>query len=198
MAKPDMEIVLASASPRRKALLGLLMANVTTIPSDIDEAHRPGEPPETYVARMAREKALACPESIRLVLAADTTVTLDNCVLGKPENHADARSTLTQLSGRSHTVYTAVALRKEDVLKECTVATQVTFADLSSALIESYLSTDEPWDKAGAYGIQGLAGSFVTAIDGSYSSVVGLPLAETRSMLAEFGVQPNWTAMTRG
>ncbi len=198
MAKPDMEIVLASASPRRKALLGLLMANVTTMPSDIDENHRLDESPETYVARMAREKALACPESIRLVLAADTTVTLDNCVLGKPKNHADARATLTQLSGRSHTVYTAVALRKGGVLKECTVATQVTFADLSSTLIESYLSTDEPWDKAGAYGIQGLAGSFVTAIDGSYSSVVGLPLAETRSMLAEFGVQPNWTAMTRG
>jgi septum formation protein len=122
------------------------------------------------------------------VLAADTIVLVDGQVLGKPRNYDHAMTMLEQLSDRSHRVVTAVSLHSSGFAKNLQVETQVTFGPLSRQMCESYLSTSEPWDKAGGYGIQGLAGAFVVAIQGSYTNVVGLPLAETWQLLARHGV----------
>lgn len=188
-----MSLVLASASPRRKALLTLLYADFQCLASDIDEAVRAQELPEDYVCRMAIEKAQACPVAEAVVLAADTSVTLNQQILGKPDNSDQARWMLQSLSGRTHQVLTAVAVRQGSVLRTSLVATDVDFVTLSTELIDRYLLTSEPWDKAGSYGIQGFAGSFVRAIRGSYSAVVGLPLAETRELLSGFGLMPTWS-----
>jgi septum formation protein len=131
-------------------------------------------------------------------LAADTTVTLDGVILGKPDNRADARNILRTLSGREHEVLTAVAARYEGRLETVVVTTRVEFAVLDEPLIERYLDTHEPWDKAGAYGIQGYAGSFVRQISGNYSAVVGLPLLEVRELLAGFSVLPEWPVVEDG
>lgn len=182
-------LVLGSASPRRADLLAQLGLDFRLAAADIDETPQLGEAPRDYVQRMAREKADALTEpGSSLLLTADTTVVLDDASLGKPADVAQARQMLWGLSDRSHEVYTAVCarqgLRSETVL----VRTLVEFAPLTQALIDAYLSTDEPWDKAGAYAIQGLAGSFVRRIDGSVSNVIGLPLVETRELLARFGL----------
>ncbi len=187
-----MNVVLASASPRRRELLALLVKDFTCEPTHIDETERPGESPESYVHRLAREKAAASPQSDALVIAADTTVAIQNTILGKPADRADAERILLSLSGRSHEVHTAIAVRFGARVESRLVSTLVTFAAISRSLLNQYLMTEEPWDKAGAYGIQGLAGSFVTRIDGSYSAVVGLPLAETRELLSGFGLTPQW------
>ena len=140
--------------------------------------------------RLARDKAAAvaarhpgCP-----VLAADTTVALDEEILGKPRDQLDGLSILARLSGRSHTVYTAICLHTGDSVAEELVATDVDFISLSREICEAYLATEEPWDKAGAYGIQGLGGALVKTIRGSYSNVVGLPLTETWQLLSEEGI----------
>ena len=190
-----MDVILASASPRRKALLGLLWHQFSSLPADIDESVLPQELPQTYVSRVAREKARVCAERTQdhaLVLAADTTISLDEHIVGKPVDYDHAKTILRSLSGRKHQVLTAVSARRGELCKDILVASTVTFTTLSDDLIESYLTTDEPWDKAGAYAIQGRAGSFVTRIEGSYSAVVGLPLAETRELLAFFGLAPDW------
>ncbi|MCU8021419.1 MULTISPECIES: Maf family protein [unclassified Shewanella] len=199
-----MDLVLASTSPRRKELLaqigfGCPEFSFTQVAPDIDETVQQGEAPRDYVRRLAAEKAQAglalCADmSQPAVLGSDTIVVLENQILGKPLDVADAKQTLSELSGRTHTVMTAVALtykagESDSILKTSVrlVETQVRFCALSTADIEAYVASKEPMDKAGSYGIQGLGGCFVAAIEGSYSGVVGLPLVETRELLAEIG-----------
>lgn len=198
----DPRLILASASPRRGDLLDQLGVMYTSEPADIDEARRLGELPADYVQRMAQEKAQTVaalyPTPAFVVLSADTTVVLDDAVLGKPSDKEDAMSILTSLSGRWHTVLTAVCLIGVDGMQYEVVETRVEFATLSQADCEAYLATTEPWDKAGAYGIQGLGGAFVRAIEGSYTNVVGLPLWETWRLLSAHGIAtaltpPQWS-----
>ena len=185
-------LILASASPRRRDLLDQLGVRYSVEPADIDETPGPGEAPRDYVQRMAREKAAAVtrrqPGPARAVLAADTTVVLGENALGKPRDRADALAMLAALSGQTHAVLTGVCLCTAAGELECLVETEVDFVTLDREACEAYLATGEPWDKAGAYGIQGLGGAFVTAIRGSYSNVVGLPLAETRQLLRAAGI----------
>tara|TARA_R110002072_G_scaffold86030_2_gene194306 strand:+ start:14252 stop:14881 length:630 start_codon:yes stop_codon:yes gene_type:complete len=185
-------LVLASASPRRRDLLDQLGARYTVEPAHIDESQRDGESPTRYVQRMAREKAQAIasrfPAPDVVVLAADTTVVLDDRVLGKPRDRDEAMAMLSGLSGRSHTVMTAICLLGVSGMHCETVRTRVQFSVLSEETLAAYLSTSEPWDKAGAYGIQGLGGAFVRSIEGSYSNVVGLPLCETWRLLCDHGI----------
>jgi septum formation protein len=185
-------LILASASPRRRELLAQLGVDYLCDPAHIDETQLPGEAPAAYVQRMAREKArvvaarYASPP--HAVLAADTSVVVDGCLLGKPRDSDEALSMLERLSGRQHTVMTALCLR-DAAGEHCqTVTTQVEFAALDPAVCEAYLATGEPWDKAGAYAIQGLAGAFVRSLSGSYSNVVGLPLYETWQLLTRYGI----------
>jgi septum formation protein len=188
----DAYLVLGSASPRRAELLARLGLAFTQASADIDETPRAGEDPRAYVARMAREKAAALRGTgMRdLLLTADTTVVIDGESLGKPVDGSDARAMLRRLSGRRHAVWTAICCSTPDRREERSVATEVEFMTLSEALIDAYLATPEPWDKAGAYALQGLAGSFVRSIRGSVSNVIGLPLVETREILAAFDVYP--------
>jgi septum formation protein len=188
-----MTLILASASPRRRELLQQLGVDFRCEPADIDETRLPAEKPADYVMRMAREKALVVaaryPERGDAVLAADTSVVIDEDVLGKPLDHFDGLAMLARLSGRTHTVLTGVCLHT--VAGEClvqVVETGVRFVQLDREQCEAYLATDEPWDKAGAYAIQGLAGAFVSSISGSYSNVVGLPLTETWQLLSGQGI----------
>ncbi len=188
-----MTLILASASPRRRELLQQLGVDYRCEPADIDESRRPGEKPAEYVLRMAREKALAVarryPGGAVAVLAADTSVVIDEDVLGKPVDHFDGLGMLARLSGRTHSVLTGICLHTSagESLSQV-VETGVSFVQLTREQCEAYLATDEPWDKAGGYGIQGLAGAFVRAIDGSYSNVVGLPLTETWQLLSGQGI----------
>jgi len=183
-------LLLASRSPRRAEYLRLLGVDFAIVDVDVDETPHAHEAPRDYVERLARAKAAAgrarggggCP-----VLAADTTVVCGGVILGKPADAADARRILGQLSGRWHTVLTAVALAAGTVRGRC-VETAVLFRPLTPGEIDRYWASGEPADKAGAYGIQGLGGAFVSRIDGSHSNVVGLPLAETLELLNEFAI----------
>lgn len=193
----DVRLILASASPRRRELLEQLGVHSICDPAHIDESQLPAEAPDAYVRRMAQDKArvVATRHAIPpyVVLAADTSVVIDGTVLGKPQDNAEARSMLERLSGRQHTVLTALCVRGKEGEHSHVVATQVEFAVLAPAVCEAYLSTAEPWDKAGAYAIQGVAGAFVRSLQGSYSNVVGLPLYETWQLLALHGIA---TALT--
>ena len=184
-----MRVTLASASPRRRELLSLLLEEFACFSADIDETPKLGEMPADYVLRMAVEKASALTNRQGAVIGSDTVVVLSGNILQKPASVEDARGMLAALSGQTHQVMTAVAIMINGELITTGCTTEVTFAPLEERLIEAYLATDEPWDKAGAYGIQGLAGSFVRSIDGSYSSVVGLPLCETRELLEGAGIR---------
>lgn len=184
-----MRVTLASASPRRRELLSLLLEEFACFSADIDETPKLGEMPADYVLRMAVEKASALTNRQGAVIGSDTVVVLSGNILQKPVSVEDARGMLAALSGQTHQVMTAVAIMINGELITTGCTTEVTFAPLEERLIEAYLATDEPWDKAGAYGIQGLAGSFVRSIDGSYSSVVGLPLCETRELLEGAGIR---------
>ncbi len=178
-------LILASASPRRRELLQSAGIHFEVCPADLDERVLPGEPPRAYAGRVAREKALAVPGA--RVLAADTVVALEGEVLGKPADADEARRLLQALSGRTHTVYTAVALRVDRRVHQRICATQVRFRELSERDIEWYVGTSEPYDKAGGYGIQGQGGALVDRLRGSYTNVIGLPLRETLALLARFG-----------
>lgn len=187
-----MTLVLASASPRRRELLRQLGVDYRCEPADIDESRLAGEKPADYVLRMAREKARAVadryPGGGVAVLAADTSVVIDEDVLGKPVDHFDGLGMLARLSGRTHSVLTGICLLAGDECQSQVVETGVSFVQLTREQCEAYLATDEPWDKAGGYAIQGLAGAFVRAIEGSYSNVVGLPLTETWQLLSGRGI----------
>ncbi len=189
-------LYLASGSPRRRELLTQIGVPFLTQIAPIDENALPGESPLAYVERLARAKghaglaALADADGA-VVLGADTAVVLDGRILGKPRDRADALATLQALSGRSHQVLTAVALVSRERQVARVVTSQVTFRSLTQAEIEAYWASGEPQDKAGSYGIQGLAAVFVSQLQGSYSAVVGLPLCETAALLAEFAI-PCW------
>ena len=179
-------LILASGSPRRAELLARAGYRFEVVPPDIDERRQPGEAPRDYVARLAAEKAAAVapryPE--RVVLAADTTVVVDSTVLGKPRDADDAAGMLRRLSGRAHDVLTGVAVRRGGAAVSAVEQTAVHLAALDEALIGWYVATGEPSDKAGAYGVQGIASRFVTRVEGSYSNVVGLPLTLVDRLLA--------------
>lgn len=189
-----MKFFLASMSPRRRELLASLEIEHQLLDIAINEEQRPNETPLSYVERMAKEKAEAGFSSLAntedaLVLAADTIVVFGDQVLGKPDNREHAREILRQLSGRSHVVMTAFALKSADKIRIQRVNTTVFFRHLLEAEIEWYLNTNEPWDKAGGYAIQGAGSAFVSNISGSYSSVVGLPLSELLTALRDFGFE---------
>jgi len=175
--------------------LGLLLPAFETCSADIDESVHAGEKPGEYVSRLSREKALSVVDnySESVIIGADTCVAANQTILGKPEDREHARRMLTSLSDSTHDVFTGISVCLDGIVHTRCVHTAVTFAPLCKDLIESYLDTDEPWDKAGAYAVQGKAGSFVTGIQGSYSSVVGLPLLEARLLLQEFGVAVSWS-----
>jgi septum formation protein len=184
-------LILASASPRRAQLLRQLGVSYDQQPANINEQLCAGESPEDYVVRLAREKSSQVQRSLQIdaaVLAADTCVVLDDQILGKPADHFDGLAMLARLSGRQHRVLTAVSVRRADQLEETLTDTRVKFINLNREQCEAYLATDEPWDKAGAYAIQGLAAAFVESIEGSYTGVVGLPLSQTWKLLQRVGV----------
>lgn len=190
------QLYLASRSPRRAELLRQLGARFAVLPADVDESVRAGEAPEHYVLRLARQKAQACARLIAQqslqalpVLAADTTVSIDGMILGKPENDADAAAMLRRMADRWHAVHTAIAVAQGTRIETALCSTGVEMAPLSAAEIAAYVATGEPHDKAGGYGIQGLAGVFIRRIEGSYTGVMGLPIYETAQLLKEFGVK---------
>lgn len=185
------DLILASASPRRRELLAQIGVRHRVQAADVDETVLSGEAAEDYVLRLARAKAGALPAGDVPVLGADTSVVVDGRVLGKPVDDADARAMLRRLSGREHQVLSAVALCHGERIEARLSVTRVWFRVVDNALIERYVASGEPRDKAGAYGIQGLGGALVTRIDGSYTGVVGLPLAETVDLLQAFNV-PFW------
>ena len=190
---PFIKIYLASASPRRAQLLtqiGVTFDVLRLGESGVDETVHGREAPLAYVKRLARAKAAAGVQALRAqrlharpVLAADTTVCLGRTILGKPEDAADARRMLTLLSGKTHRVLTAIALARGARIEVAVSDSHVTFARLSRREIDAYIATGEPFDKAGAYGIQGPAGAFVSHLSGSFSGVMGLPVHETALLL---------------
>jgi septum formation protein len=182
-------ILLASASPRRSALLRQIDVEHEIRPVDIDETPRDGEPPAKYALRLAQEKARALwqrlgPDEQLPVLAADTTVALGPEILGKPADRGDAARILKRLSGRDHEVHTAVALVHAAGADARVSTSTVSFRELSDTEIAWYWRTGEPADKAGAYGVQGHGAIFIRHLAGSYSGVMGLPLYETWELLA--------------
>jgi septum formation protein len=197
-------IYLASRSPRRRELLAqigvrhepLLFREGKRQDADTDEALLPGEQPDDYVRRVTRQKAEAAWQRVTLrrglqrkpVLVADTTVALAGEVIAKPLDREDAARMLRLLSGTQHRVLTAVAVQLEQRLEMAVSESLVTFAALDEVRIAAYVHSGEPFDKAGAYGIQGRAGAFVQRLEGSYSGVMGLPLYETANLLRLFGV----------
>ena len=189
------QLVLASSSPRRKELLDQIGVRYVVHPVDIDERPKQGEEPLIYVVRMAAEKSAACITELNPalpVLAADTSVVVEEQILGKPENKEEAVDMLNLLSGNTHRVYSAVSLRavgKDKRHLQAVSMTEVTFRKINENEIQSYWQTGEPEGKAGAYAIQGLARACVASIRGSYSGVVGLPLFETAELLSKQGIK---------
>ena len=185
------KLVLGSASPRRKELLAQLgLVPDAILPPDIDEDPRPRELPRPYCARLAREKALAVdagPDDV--VICADTTVALGRRILGKPANAGEAAAFLTLLGGRRHEVITAVAVRRGDRILTRESISAVKMKRLSDAELNAYLASGDWQGKAGGYGIQGLAGAFIPWIQGSYTGIMGLPVAETAILLESVGVK---------
>lgn len=204
MNQTDKKIYLASKSLRRRELLRQIGVDFELLlfsPTDgekadmVNEDPLPGELPHDYVRRISKKKAdfawQALKQRYRLprpVLTADTTVVLDNRILGKPQDKKEAAAMLRELSGKTHQVLTCVTVRNKDQLLQELQVSEVTFSDLSNEEIDSYCSTLEPYDKAGGYGIQGLAAKFIVRILGSYSGIVGLPLFETTRLLRQAGI----------
>lgn len=184
---PSADLILASASPRRRELLAQIGIAFRVVVADVDETVRHGEKPADYVVRLARAKAL---EVLRRekpglpVLGSDTSVVLGTDILGKPADRDEARAMLKRLSGNTHEVYSAVAVAvNEDQVYDRLNITRVTFAPLEAEWIESYCDTGDSMDKAGAYGVQGRAAERISRIEGSFSGVMGLPLFETAQLL---------------
>jgi len=186
-ASPGPQIVLASASPRRRELLQQIGVVFRVVVAHLTERPLPGELPGDFVLRMAREKAL---EVLRMepgrlpVLGADTAVILEGRILGKPVNRKQAAEMLNRLSGKTHEVFSAVVVAvSESEIHEALNISRVTFSELEPDWIESYIETGDPMDKAGAYGVQGKAGEKISRIEGSFYGVMGLPLFETAQLL---------------
>lgn len=186
------KITLASASPRRRELLEQIGVDYDVLAVDIDESHQAGEQDEVYVQRLALQKAQAGFKKQRTeqpVLGSDTIVVLNNRILGKPTSKKDGIEMLSALSGHSHQVMTAVAMVSSEQ-KMCLLSTsRVSFGVLSPQEIQAYWDTGEPADKAGGYGIQGLAAQFIQHLEGSYSGVMGLPLFETAQLMEKFSIR---------
>jgi septum formation protein len=191
---PSVAVVLASASPRRRELLGLLGITPEVVPANIEEVHRPGETPSDYVLRLAREKCAAVRRDGALVIAADTTVALKGQLLEKPRDAADAVRMLALLAGTSHQVHTALAVRYAGREAAAVESTRVWFRDLKEAEIRAYVATGEPMDKAGAYGIQGYGAVLVDRIEGDYFTVMGLGLARLVELFSEVGLRYDFRA----
>lgn len=189
-------LFLASASPRRRELLAQIGVPFSLVGVSVDETPSPTESPEAYVERVARDKALAGLVSLGdrdgCVLGADTSVVLDQHILGKPADRADGLAMLAALSGRTHRVMTAVALASRSACEVRVVISEVTFRTIDEAEAERYWDSGEPADKAGGYAIQGWGAVFVSQLHGSYSAVVGLPLCEMAQLIDAFGL-PRWT-----
>ncbi|HEY0847388.1 MAG TPA: Maf family protein [Noviherbaspirillum sp.] len=203
MKPADHKIYLASKSPRRRELLRqigvefelLLLRDESPRGPEVSEEVLPNESAEHYVARVTREKAEHAAKvmllrrlPMRPVLAADTTVVIDGKILGKPADRDEAMGMLRLLSGRTHRVLTSIALHKDDETTQVTQISEVTLATLSEEMMGAYCATSEPYDKAGGYGIQGLAAVFVQHIAGSYTGIMGLPLHETAQLLDQAGI----------
>jgi septum formation protein len=203
MKQLDKKIYLASKSPRRRELLRQVgidfdILSLRSDPArgiDVSEDMFAGEPAQDYVARVAREKGAFAWNVLHLrrmplrpVLSADTTVTIDGEILGKPADPKEAVAMLERLSGRTHQVLTSVALHYTDVFEQVTQVSNVRFAQLTPEAIRAYCATPEPYDKAGAYGIQGLAALFIEHIEGSHSGIMGLPVFETAQLLQKAGI----------
>lgn len=182
-----MRLILASASPRRRELLTQVGLTFDVVPAHIDETRRASEDPTAYVQRLALEKAQTIhvqhPEAF--VLGADTTVEVDGHALEKPADRTDAERMLRALSGRVHHVHTGIALLSPHARRTHLETTSVTFGPVDEAELQHYLDSGEPYDKAGAYGIQGYAARWIPRIDGDYFNVMGLPLAATVRLLQE-------------
>ena len=198
----DKKIYLASKSPRRRELLRqigvefelLALRNDPVRGADVSEDVHAGEAPVDYVARVAREKGafawnmvLSRRQPLRPVLSADTTVTIDGQILGKPANTREAVEMLERLSGRTHEVLTSVAVHGMNIAEQITQVSTVRFAKLTPEQIRAYCASPEPYDKAGGYGIQGAAAVFIEHIEGSHSGIMGLPLFETANLLRKAG-----------
>lgn len=199
-----LRLYLASKSPRRREILQQLGFSPIVVASNAhtlrnfqgDEVQLPGESPQDYVVRIAKEKALIAFEKLKRenqpvlpLLSADTTVIIDDLILGKPDDESQAKAFLQRLSGRTHEVRTAVCVGTEpDNLKLAVSVSKVRFKTLSEDEISAYVRLAEPYDKAGGYGIQGLAGAFICDIQGSYSGIMGLPVFETCELLKSFGL----------
>lgn len=190
----DIQLYLASASPRRRELLLQIGLRFERISGEVDETAKPNEKPEVYVQRLALAKARAGQTRLggradKPVLGADTTVVIDQTTMfGKPRDREHGLTMLAQLSGREHQVLSAVALVQGERESVAVQSSQVHFRDLTAAECEVYWASGEPADKAGAYAIQGLGATFVTELHGSHSGVMGLPLFETSVLLVEFGI----------
>ena len=188
-------VILASRSPRRHDLLALIGIAHEVRPADIDESYLPGEPPAAHAERLARAKALAVRDPDAVVIGSDTIVVVDGDVLGKPRDVHEAARMLSRLSGRSHTVITAVAAAWRDKLESAVEEVGVTFHPLSDREIREYIATGEPMDKAGAYGIQGFGATIVQRVDGDYFAVMGLPLQKLVRVLARLGLRYGFGAL---
>jgi septum formation protein len=185
-------LILASASPRRADLLRTAGIPFAVAVADVDEREQPGEAPQAYVARLARQKArrVAAEHPGGFVLGADTTVVVDGTILGKPHDEPDAARMLRLLGGRRHEVLTGLCLQGPGGFDRADVITTVVeFAPLSEAEIACYVATGEPMDKAGAYAVQGRASRFITRIEGSYPNVVGLPVERVYAWCGQAGIQ---------
>jgi len=186
------ELILASQSPRRRELLALIGLAHDVRPANIDESHQSGETPEEHCERLARGKAMALRGSVgahAVIIGSDTIVVVDGEVLGKPDGSDDAARMLRLLSGRSHTVLTAVAVARGARIESAVERVSVTFRHLSDAEIAAYIATREPMDKAGSYGIQGFGATIVSRIEGDYFAVMGLALNLLVRLIARVGLR---------
>lgn len=185
------KVVLASASPRRRELLNLIGIAHEVRPANLDESMRPREAPRRHAERLARDKAsaIAMRDPDLITIAADTIVVINRKVLGKPSDEEDAARMLGMLSGREHTVITAVAVSRGKKLRSAIEEVKVKFRRLSDDEIGAYIATGEPMDKAGAYGIQGYGATIVERVEGDYFAVMGLPLVRLIGLMRDVGVK---------
>ena len=191
-------LVLASSSPRRRELLGLLGLKPEIVPADIDESWRNGEAPPAHAERLARQKAALVHGGRQdaAVIAADTIVVVDGTILGKPRSAADAATMLKQLQGRDHVVHTAIAVAYRSDTVSGVETTRVWMRPLDDTMVRAYVATGEPMDKAGAYGIQGYGAVIVERIEGDYFTVMGLGLGRLVALLGEVGIEYRFGALS--